>query len=115
MVVIAMVGKPVTSGTPSAISLDVRLGLDGSPFVTTTTTGTVTARISGACTIGPNTLRRRTKHTAMTQPMKYAPSNTLLRLPEKCMSMTAPAIESTSATSTAAHHGHPRVAPNAER
>jgi hypothetical protein len=69
-VVIAMVGKPVTSGTPKAISFGAMPGLAGMPLVTSTTTGTVTARISGACTIGPNTLRRRTRHTAPTQPMK---------------------------------------------
>ncbi|HEY0805931.1 MAG TPA: hypothetical protein VGD84_12730 [Pseudonocardiaceae bacterium] len=114
-VVIAMVGKPVTSGTPNVISLDVVPEPDGIPLVNSTATGTVTARISGGCTIGPNTLRRRTKHTAATQPMKYAPWNTLPKPPEKCMSMNAPAIDSTSASSTAAHHGHPRVEPNAER
>ena len=114
-VVMAMVGKPVTNGTPSAISLDVVPELVGTPLVRSTVTGTVTARISGACTIGPNRLRRRTRQTAPTQPMKYAPSKTLATLPDTFMSMTAPATDSPSASSTAAHHGHPLAEPNAER
>jgi hypothetical protein len=114
-VVIAMAGNPVTSGTPNVSSFAVVPELVGVPLATSTATGTVTARISGGCTIGPNTLRRRTKHTAPTQPMKYAPSNTLPTLPETSMSMNAPAIDSTSASSTAAHHGHPRDEPNTER
>lgn len=73
-VVIAIVGNPVTNGTPRVISFDMVPPVDGSPFVSNTTIGMVTARINGACTIGPNTLRLRTRHTAATQPRKYAPS-----------------------------------------
>ncbi|HEX5115838.1 MAG TPA: hypothetical protein VFW65_11630 [Pseudonocardiaceae bacterium] len=68
--VIAIVGNPVTSGTPRANSLAVKPEPAGMPLVNSTTTGMVTARTSGGCTIGPNTLRRRTRHTAPTHPRK---------------------------------------------
>ena len=114
-VVIAIVGNPVTSGTPNVSSFDVRPEPDGKPLVSSTTTGMVTARISGGCTVGPNRFRRRTRHTAPTHPRKYAPSKTLPRSPDVCMSTNAPRIDKPSASTTTAHQGHPVAAPNADR
>ncbi|NKQ57980.1 hypothetical protein HFP15_34475 [Amycolatopsis sp. K13G38] len=42
----------------------------GRPETSSTTAGTVIAKINGGCTIGPNKLRRWTAHTAPTEPTK---------------------------------------------
>jgi hypothetical protein len=57
-VVMAIVGNPVTMGNPRSMSLLIELAPGLKPFVSRTTGGIVTAKISGGCTIGPNRLRR---------------------------------------------------------
>ena len=74
--VIAIVGKPLISGVATASALERVSLLDGSPETSSTTPGTVMARMSGGCTIGPNRLRRWTTQIALTEPTKYAILNT---------------------------------------
>lgn len=56
-VVTAIAGNPLISGVPIASAFARVSLLAGSPDTSNTTPGTVTARISGGCTIGPNRLR----------------------------------------------------------
>ncbi len=65
-----MVGKPLISGVPTASALPKVSLLAGVPETSSTTAGTVTARTSGGCTMGPNRLRRWTAQTAPTEPTK---------------------------------------------
>lgn len=69
-VVSAITGKPLISGVPTASALLTVSLSAGVPETSSTTTGTVMARTSGGCTMGPNTLRRWTAQIAPTQPTK---------------------------------------------
>jgi hypothetical protein len=69
-VVIAIVGNPLISGVPTASAFARVSLLAGSPETSSTTLGTVSARISGGCTIGPKRLRRWTAQIAATEPTK---------------------------------------------
>ncbi len=114
-VVIAIVGKPLISGVPTASTFVSMSLLSGNPETSSTTPGTVIPRISGGSTIGPNRLRRCTPHTAPTAPTKYAPWNSQPSLFCACMSTTAPITASPKARSTAPHHGRPRRSPTMGR
>ncbi|SFK47488.1 hypothetical protein SAMN05421835_12228 [Amycolatopsis sacchari] len=67
-VVIAITGNPLISGVPTASALASVSLLAGTPVISSTTSGTVIARINGGCTIGPNRLRRCTAQIATTAP-----------------------------------------------
>lgn len=69
-VAIAITGKPLISGRPTANALVIMSLPDGSPETSSTTPGTVMASTSGGCTIGPNRLRRWTAQIAPTVPRK---------------------------------------------
>ncbi len=69
-VVIAMVGKPLIKGVPIASAVATNPPpLGGGPDARTTP-GTVTVKINGGCTIGPNNPLRCTTATASRQPRK---------------------------------------------
>ena len=65
----AIVGKPLISGCAMASAVEKVSPPAGVPE-NSNAAGTVTARISGGCTIGPNRLRRCTAATAPTAPRK---------------------------------------------
>ena len=69
-VVMAIVGNPLISGVPTASAFASVSLFAGRPETSSTTPGTVIARISGGCTIGPNRLRRWTAQTAAIAPTK---------------------------------------------
>lgn len=69
-VVTAIAGKPLMSGVPTASALERVSLFAGSPEISSTTTGTLTASTSGGWTIGANRLRRWTAQIAPTAPTK---------------------------------------------
>ena len=66
----AMVGNPLINGVLTARALASVSLPEGSSDPSSTTVGTVSARISGGCTIGPKRPRRRTAQIAPTAPTK---------------------------------------------
>lgn len=69
-VVIAMIGKALISGVPMTRACVSRPLPEGMPELARMTAGTVTARISGGCTIGLNRLCLRTAAIAATAPTR---------------------------------------------
>ncbi len=65
-----MVGKPLISGVPTARAFASMSLFAGTPVISSTTNGTVIAKVSGGCTIGPKRLRLWTAQIAPTAPTK---------------------------------------------
>ena len=114
-VVIARVGKALTSGPPTARSVEAVPPERGSDPVATTTRGTPTASSSGGWTSGTNSESRRDQAVARMQPPAKQAVNATPSSPDSTRSIATPATVKTPPSSSVPHQRSPRSDRTTER